>query len=242
MNNFIKAKIKEHALKDFPNECCGFICVNYLGDVTVLPCENKAVNKKGRFVIDPAMNIEAEKYGHIAAFYHSHVDEFELPSNEKFSIQDLDCAYEACLPALLYVYPQDTWFYHQPKTYKPVPLIGRPFVWGIWDCYSLVREYQKIHKGLNMNYYFPPSEESINANFKYEEFVKNEPLEDVSLDELKEGDIILFKIKSQYINHSAVYLGGNEFLHQPINKSSSKMFLDERYLKYIARTLRYKYE
>jgi len=238
MNEKIKAQVKAHALRETPNECCGLIAANFLGEVKVFECENMATNKAGRFLIDPKMNIEAAKFGHVVAFYHSHAGEFAKEENNHFSREDLDISYESCIPALLYVYPQDVWHYSQPDTYKPATLLGRPFVWGVWDCYSLVRDYFKIHRKVKLGYYFPPENVSAQSDFGYEKFVKNENLHEVSLEDMKKDDIILFRMKSSFINHSAIYLGGNEFLHQPISKISSVGLLDDRYLKYIEKVYR----
>lgn len=241
MNEYIKMKVKEEALKSFPNECCGFICVNYLGQVTVLPCENKAYNKKSRFVIDPDMNFEAEKYGHVAAFYHSHADECAITEHDKFSTSDIDISNEAGIPALLYVYPQDTWHFHIPDSYETYPLIGRPFVWGIWDCFSVVRDFYRDELKVNLGFYFPPAIVSRNTNFGYEENFAKEGFEQVPLETIQKGDVVLFKMAgSNHINHSAIYLGDNKILHQPINKTSNELILDDRYLKYIHLVLRRK--
>lgn len=238
MNEQIKAQIKAHALRESPNECCGIVAINGFGEVKVFECENLARNKVGRFAIDPKKNIEAEKFGHIVCFYHSHASEFLNPDNDKFSKEDIDISYESCIPALLYVHPQDTWHYSQPSTYVPRALLGRAFVWGIWDCYSLVKDYFKINKKISMGHYFPPENASPSSNFGYEALVNNENFHEVPVEEMKKDDVILFKIKSEFINHSAVYLGGNEFLHQPINRISSTGLLDDRYLKYIAKVMR----
>ncbi len=238
MNAEIKAKVKAHALKDNPYEACGYICANYLGEVSVVPCENMAHNKRGRFSVHPKMEAEAEKHGQIVAFYHSHAGEFAIPENNRFSKEDLDISYEACLPALLYVHPDDTWHYYQPDTYEPSDLLGRPFIWGIWDCYSLVKDHFKKKKGVKLGTYLPPDNATSLSDFGYERFIANEPFHEVSFEELKEDDVIIFKIKSNFCNHSAVYLGNNEFIHQPINRMSSKGFLDDRHQKHIAKILR----
>ncbi len=238
MNTEIKAKVKEHALKDAPNEACGFVCVNFLGEVTVLPCENMARNKVGRFVIDPKKNLEAEKTGHIAAFYHSHAGEFLDERSNKLSIEDLDISYEAGIPALLYVHPHDQFHFSVPSTYVPAPLLGRPFVWGVWDCYTLVRDHFKL-KGIQMGSYMPPENATTHSDFGYEQKILNENFREVPLEEIRPDDVILLKIKSDFINHCLVYLGGNDFVHQSLNKISSKGFLDDRYQKYIAKVMRH---
>src|SRR6478736_7972514 len=109
MNAQVKAQIKAHALREFPKECCGIVAANGFGEIKVFECENLAHNKVGRFAIDPRKNIEAEKFGHVVCFYHSHASEFLDPNNDRFSKEDLDVSYESCIPALLYVIPQDTW-------------------------------------------------------------------------------------------------------------------------------------
>lgn len=239
MNSAIKQKVKEHALKDAPNEACGFVCVNAYGEVTVLPCENLARNKTNRFSIDPRKNLEAEKIGHIAAFYHSHHSDFLDESVNRFSTEDLDTSYESCLPALLYVTANDSWHYSQPSTYTPVPLLGRPFVGGVWDCYCLVRDYYKLNKKVSMGYYFPPENPSISCNFGYEENMSKENFHEVPLEEAREGDVLLFKIHSEFINHCGVYVGNNKFIHQPANSISTESTLDERYLSKIYKVMRY---
>jgi len=241
MNKYIKEQVKAHAMREYPNECCGLIVVSNAGVVTVFPCKNEAKNAKGRFSIDPRQEDEAEQFGEIVAFYHSHMDEVADPARNKFSREDLDIAYESCRPALLYVYPQDEWHYVMPDTYEPAPLHGRPFVWGIWDCYCSVRDWFLVNRKVKLHDFFAPEEGNLKADFGYEKHIAElKYLEEVPLEQLAEGDIIIFKINSQFCNHSAIYLGHNKFFHQPINKMSSVATLDERYLKYIAKTLRYK--
>ncbi len=239
MNAEIKAKVKAHALNDAPNEACGFVCVNNLGECIVIPTKNVSRNTRQSFVIDPKEYLAAMRVGEIVAYYHSHVDDFIRPQNEQFSKEDLDISYESCLPALLYVHPNDTWNFHLPFTYEPAPLLGRPFVWGVWDCYTLVRDYHLTKRGIQLGCYFAPDNATNNTDFGYEKYVKEAKLKEVQLNEITEGDIILFSIKSDFINHSVVYLDGNEFLHQPVNKISSKGLLDDRFLKYIKGVYRY---
>jgi proteasome lid subunit RPN8/RPN11 len=239
MNSEIKAKVKAHALKDAPYEACGFVVVNRLGETIVMPCENLARNKRGQFIIDPKNNIEAEKLGHIAAFYHSHASEFPNPEGDRFSREDLDISFESTFPALLYVHPNDTWHFTMPSTYNPAPLLGRPFVWGVWDCYTLVRDYFLLNKKTVMGSYFPPENATASSDFEYEKLSKNEKFHEIPMSEARKDDVMLVSLKSKFINHCLIYQGDNEYLHQPAFKLSSKGMLDERLQKYVVKTLRY---
>lgn len=239
MNHSIQAQIKAHAIKDAPYEACGLVVVNQLGEVSVIPCENRARNKRGQFIISVEDERVAEKKGHVAAFYHSHADDVANPSLESFSREDLDISYECGIPALLYTHPNDTWKFNVPVTYTPANLLGRPFAWGIWDCYTLVRDYYLINKKVVMGSYLPPENATEASDFGYETLAQKENFHEVPLSEAREGDVMLIKLKSNFINHCLIYLGGNEYLHQPALRISSKGTLDERIQKYVAKTLRY---
>jgi len=53
----------------------------------------------------------------------------------------------------------------------------------------------------------------------------------ISKDELKEGDLIFFKIKSHYISHMGVYIGDNKFAHASSSRGVMISNLDESYWK-----------
>ncbi len=49
--------------------------------------------------------------------------------------------------------------------------------------------------------------------------------------ELKEGDILFFKIRKNQISHVGVYLGNNKFAHASVHSGVTVSDLDERYYK-----------
>jgi len=234
MNEYIKEKVKAHALRVAPEECCGFICVNPLGDITVFECENKEFNKNNRFQIDPKMNVEAERFGTIVAFYHSHASD----ENLNLSPHDLDASFESCIPALLYVVPQDIWKFNVPTTYEPAPLIGRPFVFGIWDCFTIVRDYCLMHKNILLGSYFEPTKEELKTSDCFDRCSVNEKFEVIPLEQIREGDVMLFRTKEFTGFHLGIYLGNNEFMHQPLKSISCVNQLERSHLKKLDKVLR----
>lgn len=53
----------------------------------------------------------------------------------------------------------------------------------------------------------------------------------VEKQELKEGDILFFKIKKGSISHVGIYLGNNKFAHASVNRGVMINDLDETYYK-----------
>jgi proteasome lid subunit RPN8/RPN11 len=76
------AQIVEHARRDAPNECCGFIAVKDGRAVEVLPVENIAASPL-RFEVGPRDLLrlaELEDDGRDAVIYHSHTRSKPYPS------------------------------------------------------------------------------------------------------------------------------------------------------------------
>ena len=64
---FILDKIKEYAIKNNTEECCGLVVENDLG-IDFVECENIALDKKNSFIIDPNYLIEYK----VVYVFHSH--------------------------------------------------------------------------------------------------------------------------------------------------------------------------
>ena len=102
----------------------------------------------------------------------------------------------------------------------PDALVGREFIHGINDCYSLVRDWYKLERGITlMNFargmdWWYHGEDLYDSNFERAGFCT------VSMDELQVGDVLLFKVRSEVTNHAAVYTGTNEILHHLFHRCS----------------------
>lgn len=238
MNKQIRDFIKAHAKKTFPNECCGVVSANLLGEVKCFESENLSLDKENRFLIDNKVLVEAYKFGHVICFYHSHATIFNDEKLNKFSKEDIDCSEESCIPAYLYVVNQNTWHYYRPKGYKHQDLHLRPFIWGVWDCYRAVLDYLK-EKNINLGHYFPDDEINLKESIGFEDgIIKESQLVEVTFEDIKPNDILFFKINSKYINHCAVYIGDNKYYHHQLDKFACVKELDERMIKKIYKIYR----
>lgn len=97
---------------------------------------------------------------------------------------------------------------------------GRPFIHGMFDCYTLVRDYYKR----NFNIFLP-----TNIQRDWEWWNKGENLylenaKDCSFEEaedIKKHDVLLMKINSPVPNHAAIYIGDGKILHHMAGRFST---------------------
>ena len=205
----VHENIRQHAERMTPQECCGFIINNTsTGKVEIFPCDNIAENKTHNFVINPLQMLEAERLGKILAYYHSHTLGDETPSMpDKINSQSTQ------LPSLIYSVLTKKFYLYTPDNFK-APLIGRPFVWGISDCFSLVYDYYRYELNIVLNNnYFRHNVDDILQNNYFEKDAETQGFQLVN--QLQKHDILLMKIDAKVGNHVAIYLGNEQILHHP---------------------------
>lgn len=240
MNTFLARAIERHAQEEFPNECCGFVYVSLDGGCGVYKCQNKSLDKRNEFIIDPTDVSKANKLGHIVYLYHSHCDESENPNLDVFSPQDKIMSEELCVPFVLFSLPNKKWSYYEPKEIDDLPILERPFIEGIYDCYTTFRDYYKQH-GIVLGRYFDfYIDNSIRDNPFIEERTEKDGFYEIDIKDLKPLDGITFKIRSKFVNHIAVYLGENNILHHKYNCISTQDELNEKFFKFIYKVYRHK--
>ena len=87
----------------------------------------------------------------------------------------------------------EQWGYLEPCGYKP-PLLGRQWVWGITDCWSLVRDWYKEEKGiLNLLDWDRPttSRRIFNNNPLFEKYAWRTGFRELRPEEkLQDGDVL----------------------------------------------------
>ena len=110
---------------------------------------------------------------------------------------------------------------------------GRPFIHGIFDCYTLVRDYYKR----NFNIFLP-----TNIQRDWEWWNKGENLylenaKDCSFEEaedIKKHDVLLMKVNSPVPNHAAIYIGEGKILHHMAGRFSTVQDLSFSYKQKIS--------
>ncbi|WP_051504156.1 NlpC/P60 family protein [Sphingomonas jaspsi] len=96
------------------------------------------------------------------------------------------------------------------------PFIGRPFLYGVRDCYALVRDIYEASFGLKLTNYARPTNwradtvDLINSLYAHDGF---QMVVDWTAKDLRPGDILCMAVGERAANHMAVYVGDNKVAH-----------------------------
>ncbi|GKX46083.1 C40 family peptidase [Pectobacterium carotovorum] len=215
LSKLIITEILAHAEQDYPRECCGVIVQNGRKQRYV-KCRNTASEPNDQFSMSPEDYAEAEDSGAIIAIVHSHPDATTQPSNLDHAQCDL-----SQLPWIIASWPEG-----DIRTIMPTegvkPLLERPFVHGIWDCYAIVRDWYQLERSITL----PDFERSDGWWDRGENLYMKHYAEAGFIavsSELQPGDVIIMQVRADEPNHAGVYVGNGEMVHHMHGQLSQKV-------------------
>ena len=215
IEDLVISKIRDHAERSTPHECCGVVVVRN-GRQTYIPIDNVSSNPTNEFQLDPSQFAVAEDHGEVLAIVHSHVG---IPSTP--SLMDRVECERSGYPWIVVSTVDGSLSYLEPTGFR-APLIGREFIEGTLDCYALVRDYYKEVCRIDLPDFdrkftwWQNGDDLISRNLESAGFYS------IQSDELRKNDGIIMQIGSRVPNHVGVYAGNNMFLHHLKDRLSSR--------------------
>ena len=197
-----------HAKEQDPKESCGLL-LNIKGKKRYFPCNNLAISNYQCFILDPVDYIKADNIGEIIAIVHSH------PVTPPTASQaDMVSCEQSGLVWYIVNPKTETWGEYKPCGFKP-PLRGREWVWGVQDCYTLVRDWYKEEKNIILTDWVRPTTlEEFNKNPMFEACYEQTGFRELNADEkLENGDLLFMSIFESGLNHVAIFLNGDVLHH-----------------------------
>lgn len=227
--------IKDHILKEYPKEACGFI----LKDDTVVIIENLSEEPTKNFRI--AAEHFAKHAGNIEYIYHSHCRDRKRPSPIDLrtpSKEDLEGQISTDVKWLIFAC--DGFYTGTPLELPRTPsdkYIDRPFIWYVNDCYTMVQDYYQFELGIQLapgkifHFYEVRKQPAVFSQF-IEEYGFKEITTDIPLEN---GDLFIIDNSGYSENHLMIYHNG-KLLHQDLLSREEPY---EAYLDRFRKRLRY---
>lgn len=238
-------EIRVHASGTPNEEVCGIIVRLPTGMTGLLAMKNHHHDKANAFHIRNADIDSAleDMGGKVIAIYHSHVK----GRSSEASKSDIAASEALKLPYVIYSVARMQFTIYEPKGQK-VPLIGRPFVFGVHDCYGLVKDYyERLEKCstcgkmaveefgypcdhctyVHMGFELPEPEREPHWFMKHGRnlFMENIPgagFVRVPLETIREHDSLLLNDDNPVPHFVMVYIGNSTVLHHPTGQLSRR--------------------
>jgi len=224
-----------YAKQQAPDEACGLLAI-IKGKKQFWPCKNLAEGKFEFFILDPDDWAECEDTGEVIGVIHSHPVGTATPSDtDKAACEHLG------FPYFIYSIENDQWVNFEPSGWKSPTLIGREFIWGKYDCWSIITDWYKETKNINIKFWKRPK--------KIKDFLNNPEFEFAlpklnfkklpTIKDIKIGDVLLFQSVTGNLDHVAVFIGDNMILNHNIKGLSCREPFDLRYQQALKGVYRY---
>lgn len=226
--------IRRHVAAEYPKEACGVIVETGKGQ-KFIPCRNVAEKPLDTFTLSPVDKCAAEDEGEIIMIVHSHPDVVKLIPSE---IDRIQCDFSGVEWGIM-SWPDGDFCTISPRNERDY--IGRRWVLGYADCWSLIREYHRREFGIELNDYSVPYEWWLDGKEnRYDDNYIAEGFEEIDPRNMLPGDMIMMRISAPVTNHAGLYVGNNCMLHHMFGHLSSRVPYGKYYRDRTVRVVRHR--
>jgi proteasome lid subunit RPN8/RPN11 len=227
----LKAAMQAHALSRPDEEVCGLIAAGQYW-----PCKNVHSQPNRFFAIEAKDYVRVEKEGPIEGVFHSHID-----SSSKFSPEDIAACKQGGVPWMMFCLGTSEWTFADPT--GDTPYLGRPWIYGIYDCYSLFRDFYRREFGIELADYERGAEfEWASPEWRmFEKNVKDQGFVEVE-EPSQKGDMLLMQLQAPFPNHTGVLVNPsrNLFYHHLLDRFSEETVYGGYWAKHTNKVLRHR--
>jgi len=235
---------REEAEARYPEEACGYI-VAVGKKQSFMACKNSAEKPHTQFRIDENEYQRCADVGEIIAVWHSHPDKNNQPSDfDRVECESME------LPWFINAITksdEEGFVFSDTSLMEPsgfmMEYVGRPYHYGLVDCYSLLRDYYKGEYSIDL---------AVCRNCRDTRFWELDvpvPVIEQNYTELgfervydaqpRKGDVLLIQTGGTVANHVAIYIGDDMILHHCENRLSSRTIYGGYWHKHTVAMLRH---
>ena len=228
----LKEEILKHAL-EFPRvEVCGLVVMRGNRFYT-LRARNIAEDPSRNFTLDPEAWLNVPPGDQVVGIYHSHPNGGPKPSQADLTM----CEATGLTWHIISPGSGEYCCFH-PSGYE-APYVGRAYVHGVHDCFSILRDWYNREWGLSIpdyhrdEWWWEKGQDLYLDNYSKHGFVDVGPVFP------EKGDLMLIQMRSRTPNRAAVHLGDGTILHHAMGRLSSIDVWDGIWSQYCSHHLRH---
>ena len=204
------AAIREHACKEYPNECVGVVTID-----GYIPLENTSDQPTISGEIDKKVYLSILASTPILAFVHSHPNGPNCPSGkDMFSQMEMAVPFviistngQACLQPIIW-----------GDQLEPPALDLKGFIHGVQDCYERIRHFGMLHgfgefDNVTLDNFPRDWQWWLKGSDLYRDNFKDQGWKIIPFEEREARDALLLSIRSPVPNHGGVLIEKDVMYH-----------------------------
>jgi proteasome lid subunit RPN8/RPN11 len=230
MKNY--AAFRDHIVTCYPQEGCGVI-LNEL----FYPIDNIHPEPSNNFMFSEKDCLELldKEY----TIIHSHtMERFDCDPRTP-SLEDMICRNNTQVPhGIVHCDGENISEILYFGTINTEELLGRSYISNVFDCFTIARDFLYNEANIDIGLHpRPPEWEEWNPYYILHTYKDIGFIDVEETDSYQVGDILLFAISSNKVNHIGIYLEENKFIHHLYNRKSCEDSIS-KWSKHLIKTIR----